>query len=127
MGHERPTVLVIDDDPFLREVAARLMDRLGLEPVALVDGQSAVRWARRRERGVDVLFLDLNMPGLDRVETLDGIRVYHPEVPAVVASGGSGHAQERVQLLASDPRVQLVPKPVRAAAVRAALEKLGVV
>ena len=78
------TILVVDDEPDLREILVRVVESVGHEVVSASDGATAV--ARARERRPALMILDLMMPGTDGFEVLRSMRD-DPElerVPVVV-------------------------------------------
>jgi signal transduction histidine kinase/CheY-like chemotaxis protein len=66
------TALVVDDDPASRELMARLLEDVGAVVHTAESGADALR--RLPEAHPDVVLLDLRMPGVDGVETLQQIR-----------------------------------------------------
>jgi CheY-like chemotaxis protein len=56
-------VLVVDDDPFVRDVIAMILDGLGYAVTATGDGFEALRWLETEP--YDLVISDLKMPGLD--------------------------------------------------------------
>ena len=66
------TVLVADDEPLARERLTRLLLEAGCDVIAeLADGPALVAWmACHPNSGLDVLFLDIQMPGLNGLEAL---------------------------------------------------------
>lgn len=56
-------VLIVDDDPFVRDVIAMILDGLGYSVTATGDGFEALRWLE--EERYDLVISDLKMPGLD--------------------------------------------------------------
>jgi DNA-binding NtrC family response regulator len=79
---------VVDDDEAILEIAGEFLRRAGFEVVTAESGRAALD-ILNGEAGaaVDVVVLDLSMPGLDGRETLLEIRDLRPELPVVVASG----------------------------------------
>jgi two-component system cell cycle response regulator len=61
-----PTILVADDDHQARQYIATLLKKHGMNVEFAVDGARAV--ARAREQGVDLVLLDIMMPGLDGLD-----------------------------------------------------------
>ena len=85
-GNER--VLVVDDVAEQREIAARMLTKLGYTVLTASSGEKAL--ACLHEAPVDILILDMVMdPGIDGCETYRRIIEQHPNQKAIVASGFS--------------------------------------
>lgn len=82
-----PTILVVDDDPFLRALLGDWVEDAGFRAVRLPSGEACLA-ALPRERPAAVL-LDLHMPGLTGAETLDFIRTADPGVPVIAVTAES--------------------------------------
>ncbi|GMV14776.1 MAG: hypothetical protein AMXMBFR56_30000 [Polyangiaceae bacterium] len=89
-------VLVMDDDPMVRNVTVALLERRGLSVDAVADGAQAVerhRIARAEGRPFDVVLLDLTVRGgMGGVEAVARMRALDPAVKAIVSSGYSEDA-----------------------------------
>ena len=81
------TVLVVDDDPAVCEVAARVLRRAGYSVVTASDGQRALEILKQRP--VQLVISDQQMPGMSGIELLRVIRVRHPKVVRVMLTGDS--------------------------------------
>ena len=68
----RGTVLLVEDNPVNQQVAAAMLDKLGLQTVLASHGQAAVELAR--ERDVDLVLMDCLMPVMDGYEATAAIR-----------------------------------------------------
>ena len=81
----RPTILVIDDEPnILKTVKTSLdLEGFGVE----VAGSGALGRVKLDEREIDLVLLDVQMPGETGLEVLPKIRAAHPEVLVVMMSG----------------------------------------
>jgi CheY-like chemotaxis protein len=82
---EHPSVLVIDDEPGLREMLAFELSMEGFAVEAVESGLAAV--AALRKRRFDVAITDLKMPGMDGVQTIEALRRVDPEIEVIVATG----------------------------------------
>jgi len=86
-------ILLLDDDPAIRDVAAKMLQRTGYDAVTVADGPEALRvYSEAHSQGTpfDLVIMDLTIVGgIDGVETLRLIRERFPEVTAVVSSGYS--------------------------------------
>lgn len=89
-GHagNRPTVvLVVDDDPMIREVATRSLEREGYHAIAVESGRAAIDVIRAAQLRVDVVLLDLSMPEMDGWETAARLKACRPNLPIAITSG----------------------------------------
>ncbi len=95
-------VLVIDDDPGIRELLEAQVSRLGYRVFTAADGEDALE--KLDEFNPDVITLDVILPGIGGLETLRLLKQRLPQVPVVMLSG---HGQaptivEAMRLGASD-------------------------
>ncbi len=88
---ERFKVLVIDDDPGIRDYLETLALRQGYSVTAVGDGEEAL--ASLDESQPDIITLDAVLPGMDGLETLRHLKQRIPDVPVVMLSG---HGQARM-------------------------------
>ncbi len=91
-------VVVVDDEPVVRQMARRLLERLGYTVSLAATGDEAMTLIRQSPDAV--VLLDMVMPGLDGRETFLALRTVVPAVRVVVSSGFSldGRAQELLDL-----------------------------
>ena len=87
---EQFRVLVIDDDPGIRDYLEALATRQGYRVFAVGDGEEALETLK--ESRPDIITLDAVLPGMDGLETLRQLKRRMPEVPVVMLSG---HGQAR--------------------------------
>ena len=83
-------VLVIDDDPGVRDYLEALVSRQGYQVFAVEDGEQALRTLD--DTRPDLVTLDVVLPGIDGIETLRQLKQRLPDVPVVMLSG---HGQAR--------------------------------
>jgi DNA-binding response OmpR family regulator len=69
---DQPTVLVVDDEPKIRDIVRRYLEADGFKVIEQADGPGALEAAR--ERHPDLIVLDVMLPGLDGVEVLRRLR-----------------------------------------------------
>ena len=80
------TVLVVDDVEEQREMASRILNKLGYSVTSVSSGEEAVDYMR--DNSADLLVLDMIMdPGIDGLETYKRILELHPGQKAIIASG----------------------------------------
>lgn len=88
-------VLVVDDDPTVREVVVSYLRAGGQEVVAAADGESAL--AEHVRRPADLVVLDLMLPGIDGLETCRRLRA-HGEVRIIMLTALGAEADRVVGL-----------------------------
>lgn len=86
LGSRLATILVVDDDPDVREYAASVLEQLGYRVMRAVDGEAALDLLER-ESDVDLLFTDVVMPGLNGFEVARIAQSARPELKVLFASG----------------------------------------
>jgi PAS domain S-box-containing protein len=96
-------ILVVDDEPAVRRVIARMLESLGYAVVALGDGREAVDYFRTRGAVLDLVIVDLDMPGMGGEECFRRLRELDPDV-RVLVSTGLGPAGAVESLLAAGAR-----------------------
>jgi signal transduction histidine kinase/ActR/RegA family two-component response regulator len=103
----RERVLLAEDDAAVREVARRILARVGYEVVAVPDGLRAIEAALASR--FDLILLDVVMPGATGREAYERIRAARPDSAFVFVSGYT-HDEMPTAFL-RDARVELVSKP----------------
>jgi CheY-like chemotaxis protein len=86
----RPGVLVVDDEHLVRKMVQRGLERDGFDVWLARDGREAIDLYRRHTEEIAVVLLDVRMPGLDGLQTLEALRQLNPEVRACFMSGDTG-------------------------------------
>ncbi|MCI4645565.1 MAG: sigma-54 dependent transcriptional regulator [Hyphomonadaceae bacterium] len=84
------TVLVVDDDPTQRRLLQAAVEKAGFACRTAPDGESGFALAADPKDGVDVVLLDLIMPGLSGMETLERLSERRPDLPVVVLTATGG-------------------------------------
>lgn len=105
-------VLVVDDDPAVRDVLARILQRGGHRVTTAVSGEEAL--AVFTPGQYDLLFTDLGMPGMGGAALLDHLRAIDPYLVAVVITGWGQLDDARHNLLGA---MAVVPKPFSASRI----------
>jgi CheY-like chemotaxis protein len=80
------TVLVVDDDPLVRETAAALLQDLGYRVLVAVGGVEALQLLDR-DRTIDLLFADIRMPDMDGITLADFATALRPNLAVLFATG----------------------------------------
>jgi PAS domain S-box-containing protein len=85
------TVLVIDDEEMIADLTREVLESLGSEVLTANSGEEGVRIFEERHAEIDLVLLDLGMPGMGGVLCLQRLRELKPDGRFVVASGYLGH------------------------------------
>lgn len=114
--------LVVDDSATVRKLIQKVLSAsiFHIEVDYAADGMSAL--ARCREDGIDIVFLDCNMPGLDGFATLSGLVARDPRLKVVMISAEKNADNERAALEAG--ALAFLHKPFYSTHVDALLHKL---
>ncbi len=93
------TMLLVDDEEMIIDVGQAMLERLGYRVMVGRSGQEAVEAIADRGNGIDMVILDMIMPGMDGGTTFDRIREIRPEIPVLLSSGYAinGQAQEIIR------------------------------
>ena len=115
-------MLVAEDVDINRDLICRQLEGLGFHARPARDGNEAV--AAAREGGLDLILMDMRMPGLDGISATRQIRELEPtgtRVPIVAITANASEADRRACLDAGMD--DHLAKPVRSAALRAVLDR----
>jgi two-component system cell cycle sensor histidine kinase/response regulator CckA len=100
-------VLVVDDEPDVRRVAAQMMASFGLETIEADDGFEAIRCADQLRGRLVAILLDMTMPVVDGREVCTRVRKMGIDVPIVLTSG----YEVDVTTETAEPNVHFLAKP----------------
>ena len=82
-------ILVIDDEPLLRNILRLALERAGHDVIEAPDGVAGA--AILETEKIDLLVTDLIMPNQEGIETIRNARQRHPDLKIVAVSGGGHH------------------------------------
>ncbi len=88
-------VLVVDDEPAVRAATVAILSSAGYRVLEADGGESALRLLRARSEEVDVVLLDLAMPGINGEQTLQELKRLRPDVPVVLLTA---YAEDELRL-----------------------------
>jgi len=75
-------ILVVDDEPGVRDMICDTLRLSGYEPFEANDGFLALKWLR--DNSVDLIITDINMPNMDGYELLERLRAIGDDTPALM-------------------------------------------
>ena len=89
----RETVLLIDDEEMIIDVGTGLLEELGYTVIPARSGPEALEIYRTREADIDIVVMDMIMPGMGGGETFDRLKQINPGVKVLLSSGYSINGQ----------------------------------
>ena len=91
------TVMLVDDELQIRQVVCKMLERLGYQVLLAVSGEEAIE--RYDPASIDLVILDMTMPGMDGGQTFEQLHELDPDVKVLLASGYSqkGQAEDIVK------------------------------
>ncbi|MBE0583727.1 MAG: response regulator, partial [Desulfofustis sp.] len=115
----RSKILVVDDEPRIRDACRMVLSEEGFEVALAADGQEGVQMIR--EEHFDVILVDLMMPVLSGFEVLSYVRESHPDTVVIVITGYATleHSINAMKRGAFD----FIPKPFTPDQLRAVVAK----
>lgn len=118
------TLLVIEDDPGVRQVTVSVLEELGYNVIQAGHGAAALEIARNHEGRIDLVLTDIIMPGMSGVEVAAELKQIRPGLPVLYASGYPADHLERSGMPAGE--FGMVQKPFsREALARSVRMALG--
>jgi CheY-like chemotaxis protein len=106
-GGGRPCYLVADDEAGIRTMIGDMLAQSGIECEFAGDGLDALRKIQKRR--YDALILDLNMPEMDGLKTLEALKTVDPDLPIAVLTGEDDPA--RIAAVKEFNVLGVLPKP----------------
>ena len=115
----RPVILVVEDEPDERFLAAELLEEKGFEVIEAETAERALEILQERGEGIDVVFSDVRTPGtIGGFELARIIGVTWPRIHMLLTSGDAGDQPSDLRVTAT-----FMPKPWRAPEILTWLEE----
>jgi len=93
------TVLLVDDEEFIRELGGDVLGQAGYTVLTANDGEQALEVYRQEQNRIDMVILDLIMPGMGGSKCLEELLRMNPHAQILIASGYSPDASTKGTLL----------------------------
>ena len=81
------TILVVDDEFFVRNTASKILSRYGVNVLLADNGETSVELFIKDRDSINLILLDMTMPKMDGVMTLHAIRKISSDIPVILISG----------------------------------------
>ena len=106
---ESKTILVVDDEAYVREAVVDILSFAGLDVVEAKHGQEAVQQYKTHPSAIDAVILDMQMPVMDGTATLYALREINPNIKIIISSGYTQSKQ--VNHFVKQGWARFLPKP----------------
>jgi DNA-binding NtrC family response regulator len=84
---QRRVILLVEDEPFVREATCNLLEHAGFEVLPAADAREAMEVFAKCERRIDLVMTDMVLPGRTGEQLGQDLRRHSPEVVVLVTSG----------------------------------------
>jgi len=82
-------ILLVDDEDVIIDVSREILEELGYKVMVARSGLEAIDIFKKKWREIDLVILDIIMPGLTAKETIDSLKTINPEIRVLLSSGYS--------------------------------------
>ncbi len=118
----RETILIVDDEKDVLDIGRAMLKSKGYPVRAALSGEEALEVYGKGDKGIDLVIMDLGMPGMGGQKALQEILSRNPSAKVIIASGYT--TDERVQACLKAGAAAFVPKPYRLADMTGTVRKV---
>ena len=104
----RIIILLVEDEPFVREATCSILENAGFEVLPAIDAASALRIYEERHLGIDLVMTDMILPGGTGQQLGQALRQRSPSILVMVTSG---YVNPEYEVEAPESRTYFLPKP----------------
>ena len=104
----RRTILLVEDEPFVREATCSILESAGFEVLPAGDAQDAMKVYEECRRGIDLVITDMVLPGRSGQQLGQDLQQHSPEVVVLVTSG---YGNPEYETEAPESRTYFLAKP----------------
>jgi CheY-like chemotaxis protein len=114
-------VLLVEDEPFVREATCRILENAGLEVLPAGDAGEAMKVYKLCHGRIDLVMTDITLPGRSGRQLSQDLRSTSADIPILLTSGYAENDSDREP---QEPKTYFLPKPYSRAELVAVLEKI---
>ena len=103
------TILLVDDEKNILDVTQDMLGHFGYTSIAAESGERALEIFRIEKERIDLVILDLSMPGMGGDRCLEELLKIDPEIKIIITSGHPSHRKEREMLKSG--AISFISKP----------------
>jgi len=104
----RRTILLVEDEPFVREATCSILESAGFEVLPAEDAQEAMKVYEECKRRIDLVMTDMVLPGRSGEQLGQDLREHSPEIVVLVTSG---YGNPEYETEAPGSRMYFLAKP----------------
>ncbi len=116
------TILVVDDEEMVRKTTRDILEHFGYSVVLADNGEQALKVCRNRGDEIDLVILDVNMPGMGGRQCMDELLQLNPDMNIIVASGCLQEVSENDRTVSGSK--EFVEKPFKVESLLEAVRKV---
>lgn len=120
---EGSKILIVDDDVVVRGVTEKMFEKMGFQTLSVEDGEAALEVFEREHREIQLVFLDIQIPGIGGAEVFARMLEIDPSVRVVVNSGYD-EAKATAGMEDKDRLAGFIQKPYTARELQSLVESL---
>lgn len=116
---EQTTILIVDDEEAILELGTFMLQRIGFDVLTALSGEQCLEVLEAHSDSISCVLMDLTMPGMNGIQTLDRVRAISPGIQVFLTSGYD------CQDMVNDPSATFdgyIQKPFSLTSLRQALE-----
>jgi two-component system cell cycle sensor histidine kinase/response regulator CckA len=102
-------VLLVDDDELIQELMVTMLEILGYDPVLASDGPTALKLYGTQPGEIELVILDMQMPGMDGLEVFRRLKKIDSSVSVVICSGFA--KEQKIQQACQEGALGFLAKP----------------
>lgn len=118
---EGKTVLIVDDEDDVREVTAEILELSGLQTLTAANGAAALQLFAQHQDTIDLVLLDLSMPGMTGEQVVKALWEVSPTLPIILLSGYDEHEVSR--RLGENSQAAFLQKPYTVESIMVTIEQ----
>ena len=115
-------ILLADDEETIIEVCSQMLQRLGYQVLEASDGQRAIDIFEKEKDAIDIVLLDMRMPGMNGAAVYQRLIQIQPKVKVILFSGYFDN--KNIRKILDNKNVDLIQKPVRLKQMSQKLESM---
>lgn len=120
-GNKLQTILLVDDEQIVVEPIGQLLKKIGYSVLTATSGEQAVELVKQNGHDIDIVILDMLMPGMNGNEALAYIRRDRPNLPVLMASGY--HYPDQLEQIIRDGCKGFIKKPYTISELHSEIQK----